>query len=56
MGFGTWNVRSLYTSGSLRTAARDVARYKLNIVGVQEVRWDTGSKIRICGNENPGST
>jgi len=35
---GTWNVRSLYMARSLTAAARELARYKLNLVGVQEVR------------------
>ena len=35
---GTWNVRSLYRAGSLTAAVRELARYKLDIVGVQEVR------------------
>jgi exonuclease III len=38
--FGTWNVRSLYRSGSLKMAARELGKYKLDFVGVQEVRWD----------------
>ena len=40
MRFGSWNVRGLYRSGSLMTVARELARYKLYLVGVQEVRWD----------------
>jgi exonuclease III len=40
--FGTWNVRSLYRSGSLKTVARELGKYKLDLVGVQEVRWDKG--------------
>jgi hypothetical protein len=43
---GTWNVRSLYGTGSLRAAAREVARYKLDVVGVQEVRWDKGGTVQ----------
>jgi hypothetical protein len=39
MRFGTWNVRSLYV-------ARELARYKLDLVGVQEVRWDKGGTVR----------
>ena len=46
MRYGTWNVRSLYRSGSLKTAARELARYKLDIVGVKEVRWDKGGTVR----------
>jgi exonuclease III len=45
MKFGTWNVRNLYSSGSL-TAARELARYKVDLVDVQEVRWDKGSTVR----------
>ena len=37
---GTWNVRSLYRAGSLMTVAKELARYKLDLVGLQEVRWD----------------
>ena len=35
MRFCTWNVRSLYRSGSLTTAARELARYKLDLVGIR---------------------
>ena len=28
-------------SGSLTTVARELARYKRDLVGIQEVRWDT---------------
>jgi exonuclease III len=43
MRFGTWNVRSLYRSGSLTTDVRESARYKLDLVGVQEVRCGKGA-------------
>jgi hypothetical protein len=42
---GTWNVRSLYNTGSLTAVARELARYKLDLVGVQ-VRWDKGGTVR----------
>jgi hypothetical protein len=42
MRFGLWNVRSLYREGSLMTVSRELARYKLDLVGVQEVRWEGG--------------
>jgi hypothetical protein len=38
MRFGEWNVRSLYRTGSLMTISRELARYKLDLVGVDEVR------------------
>jgi len=40
MRFSTRNVRSLYRAGTLTAAARELARYKLDLMGVQEVRWD----------------
>jgi exonuclease III len=46
MRFGTWNVRSLYRSGSSKTVARELGKYKLDLVGVQEVRWDKGGTDR----------
>jgi hypothetical protein len=40
MRFGTWNVRSMYRPGSLMTVVRELAKCKLNLVAVQEARWD----------------
>jgi hypothetical protein len=57
---GTWKVRSLYMADSLMTVAKELARYELHLVGVQEVRWDKWGTVRagdynfFCckGNEN----
>jgi hypothetical protein len=46
MRFGSWNVRCLYSSGSFIAAAKELARRKLDLVGVQEVRWDKGGTVR----------
>jgi hypothetical protein len=35
MKFGTWHVRSIYRAGSLRVVAREISKYKLDLVGVQ---------------------
>ena len=43
---GTWNVRNLYRAGSLMVAARELARYKLDLVGVQEVRWEKEGTVK----------
>jgi exonuclease III len=40
MRFGTWNVRSLYRARSFKTVGRDLGKYKLDLVGIQEVRWE----------------
>jgi hypothetical protein len=42
MRFDTWNVRSLYTAGSLMTVVSKISKYKLDLVGVHEVGWDRG--------------
>jgi len=39
---GTWNVQA----GSITAVARELARYKLDLLGVQEVRWDKGGTAR----------
>jgi hypothetical protein len=42
MKFGTWNVRSSYRTGLLVTVSRELSKYRLNLVGVQEVRLKDG--------------
>jgi hypothetical protein len=42
MRFDLWNVRSLYRAASLMTVLRELLKYKLDLVGVQEVRWEGG--------------
>ncbi|PNF19615.1 hypothetical protein B7P43_G03232 [Cryptotermes secundus] len=49
MRFDTWNVRSLYRAGSLRAVAEEILKYKLDLAGVQEVRWD-GDGIEPAGD------
>jgi len=46
MRLSTWNIRILYRSGSLTAAARKLARYKSNLVGLQEVRWNKEGTVR----------
>jgi len=53
MRFGTWNVRSLYRAGSFTAAGKELARYKLDLVGVQAVRWDKGDTVK-AGDYNFG--
>jgi exonuclease III len=57
---GTWNVRSLYRAGGITAATRELARYKLDLVGVQEVRCEKEGTVKAGdysffygkGNEN----
>jgi hypothetical protein len=42
MRFGTCNVRStrMYRASSPRAVVEEISKYKLDLVGVQEVGWD----------------
>jgi exonuclease III len=40
MSFGTWNIRSLWRVGAIKSVVRELEKYKLDLVGVQEVRWE----------------
>jgi hypothetical protein len=42
MSFRLWNVRNLYRAGSLMTVLKELLKYKLDLVRVQEVRWEGG--------------
>jgi hypothetical protein len=42
MRFGTWNIRSLYRAGSLMTVSKEISKYKLDLVEVEEVRRGSG--------------
>jgi hypothetical protein len=58
MRFGTGNTRSLHRAASLRTVAEEILKQKLDLVGVQKVRWDrggierAGEYIFFCGKGN----
>jgi hypothetical protein len=38
----TWNDRRLYRAGSLVTVSKGLSKYKFDLVGAQEVRWEGG--------------
>jgi hypothetical protein len=46
MRYGAWNKSSQYGSGSLTTAARELASYQLVSLGVQAVSRDKGGIVR----------
>jgi hypothetical protein len=46
MAFVTRNVGSLYWSGLCTAVARELARYKSDLVGVLGVRWGKGGTVR----------
>jgi hypothetical protein len=42
---GMWNIRRLYRLGSLMTVLRELSRYRLDLVGVQKVRWEGSGTV-----------
>jgi exonuclease III len=40
MRIGTWNVSSLYRVGAIKSVVGELETYKLDLVGVQDVRWE----------------
>ena len=49
MGFGTWNVRSLYRAAARGLVTSEIYKYRMDLVGVHEVRWE-GSGTLESGN------
>ena len=46
---GSWNVRTLRQTGKLKELCDEAFRYKLDIVGAQEVRWGDQGKLKTTG-------
>ena len=38
--YGTWNVRSLYRVGTLGLETSEIEKFRVEQVGVQELRWE----------------
>lgn len=45
MRFGNWNVWSLCRPRSLKTVERGETKYRLGVMGVQDVRWGKGDSV-----------
>jgi hypothetical protein len=48
MRFGLQNVKGLYRAGFLMTVSKELSKFKLDLVGVQEARWN-GSGTEPAG-------
>jgi len=62
MRFGTWNVRTLLQAGNMNMIAEEVERYKMDVVALQEIRWQGKGSIRkvkftlhYSGNDRQGN-
>jgi hypothetical protein len=58
MNFGTWKMRSLNSSGTLKTVDRELAKFRSDLLGIQEVLLGKGVtertevyKYLVCGKE-----
>jgi hypothetical protein len=49
MKFCTWKVISMHRPGLLRAVAEEILNYKLDLVGVHEIRWDGGGNEPEAG-------
>jgi exonuclease III len=49
MKFGTWNIKSLCSIGAIKSVVGELEKYKLDLVGVQEVRWE-GERYQTADN------
>ncbi|KAE9525900.1 hypothetical protein AGLY_013949 [Aphis glycines] len=45
--FGTWNERTLFKPGTAQNIVKEIEKYKLKIVALQEIRWDDTGTIKI---------
>lgn len=44
---GTWNMTRLFAAGKLDNLIREIERYKLDIIGLSEIRWpDSGRCVK----------
>jgi exonuclease III len=47
---GTWNVRTMYQSGKAAQIAKEMHKYKIEVMGLSETRWiSTGKTILATG-------
>ena len=60
---GQWNVRTLYQKGKLAQVNKEIGRYKIEVLGLSEVRWTgvgqmsspSGSLLLYSGHESEHS-
>lgn len=40
LSFGTWNIRTLFKPGTAQCLVKEIRRYNLEVVVLQEIRWN----------------
>lgn len=48
---GTWNVRTLYEVGKLHQAARELRKFRLEVLGMSECRWNGSGEHQLATGE-----
>ena len=46
---GSWNVRTLYSTGKLAQVINEMKHYQLDILGISEMRWTDSGRIESDG-------
>jgi hypothetical protein len=56
MRYGSLNIRTVNRVGSLITVSREILNHKLDVVGVEDARWEQGNRTsrRLCVSEWSG--
>ena len=52
MRVGCWNVRTMYTVGKAAQIAREMERYRLDLMGLSEIRWTGAGRIKMGKRRN----
>ena len=45
--FICWNVRTLYSIGKSAQLAREIDKYKIDVMGISECRWTGQGKVKL---------
>jgi len=40
LSFGTWNIRTLFKPGAAQCLVKEIRRYNLGVIALQEIRWN----------------
>ena len=47
----TWNVRTIYETGKAAKVAREMERYKVEILGLNDVRWNMAGSTTLASGD-----
>jgi exonuclease III len=40
LSFGTWNIHTLFKPGAAQYLVKEIKRYNLGVVALQEIKWN----------------